>query len=971
MSDETIEINTKVIKKYLLKNNFVLVFSLLALISLVFWASGVFEFSLKINYLIQIVGFFSPTIWFFLSVMLIFSVLAAYHEKWILMIIPLLIWLLVTTAIVRTSNIPNLVNAATGEPVLGPDLDPYLFTRNAIEISQGKNLGEFDQMRAAPFGGPSYIKGNMMPWVIFYTYKVANIFTDASVMEAAIIAPVIFFLLSLMGFFLFTYVLFSFKLSRNKALIGATLASFLYAFIPSMLHRTTAGIPELESLGIVWFWLAFLFFTLSWKQKFKGNSLVINKKLIGYGLLAGIFTGAMSWTWGGYKYIYLVIASVSFLVFLFEKEKVKNFMIYFSWFVPAIILEILNNGQRALFNISAGTGLATGIFVLMIVNIILFNTQLKNKLKLKKIRLPETITTILMLFILGVISLLIINPSALIETFSSVINSFFKPFGASRVGTTVAENRIPYLIEALNNFGNIIWLFFFGLIVLFYESTKHFSKEKKLGLNFFFIIFISSFMFSSISPQHILNGQSFISKTLYLGGLLVFLGFLIYIYTIAYKTRDEKTLNDFKKIGISYLILLVFAFFGLMFMRSAIRFFFLVSPALIIVASYLPFKISENVKKVGDDLTKMVLWIILIVILFVVAGTLLSYMGGTTISAKNIAPSSYNQQWHYAMDWVSENTPENAIFTHWWDYGYWVQTLGNRATVADGGYHVRNHFLGRYMLTTKNPDTALGFMNTFNVTHLLIDSTDVGKYPAFSKIGSDETGKDRFASIPVMPRDESQTQESNESVMVVFGGGQMINNDIIYTTLENKEIFLPGERTGLAAIILSYETKNEDASFNQPEGIFVYNNERYDIPLRYIYYNEKIIDFETGIESIIRIVPSLQQNSQGVSINQIGAVIYLSEKTKDTLFSQLYLLDDLENRYPTITLTHIEDDLVVKSLKRQGLDLGSFLYYQGLRGPIKIWRVNYPENTPRHEEYTKRYNFDKDDSWGKFDYLGK
>ena len=25
------------------------------------------------------------------------------------------------------------------------------------------------------------------------------------------------------------------------------------------------------------------------------------------------------------------------------------------------------------------------------------------------------------------------------------------------------------------------------------------------------------------------------------------------------------------------------------------------------------------------------------------------------------------------MSWVRENTPEESIFVHWWDYGYWVQ----------------------------------------------------------------------------------------------------------------------------------------------------------------------------------------------------------------------------------------------------------------------------------------------------------
>ena len=39
--------------------------------------------------------------------------------------------------------------------------------------------------------------------------------------------------------------------------------------------------------------------------------------------------------------------------------------------------------------------------------------------------------------------------------------------------------------------------------------------------------------------------------------------------------------------------------------------------------------------------------------------------------------------WSDAMQWLKENTPEDAIVASWWDYGYWIQTLGERKTLAD------------------------------------------------------------------------------------------------------------------------------------------------------------------------------------------------------------------------------------------------------------------------------------------------
>ena len=39
--------------------------------------------------------------------------------------------------------------------------------------------------------------------------------------------------------------------------------------------------------------------------------------------------------------------------------------------------------------------------------------------------------------------------------------------------------------------------------------------------------------------------------------------------------------------------------------------------------------------------------------------------------------------WLDAMQWLRENTSEDAIIASWWDYGYWISTLGERKTLAD------------------------------------------------------------------------------------------------------------------------------------------------------------------------------------------------------------------------------------------------------------------------------------------------
>jgi dolichyl-diphosphooligosaccharide--protein glycosyltransferase len=39
--------------------------------------------------------------------------------------------------------------------------------------------------------------------------------------------------------------------------------------------------------------------------------------------------------------------------------------------------------------------------------------------------------------------------------------------------------------------------------------------------------------------------------------------------------------------------------------------------------------------------------------------------------------------WTQALAWIQANTPQNAVIIAWWDYGYWINVMSNRTTVAD------------------------------------------------------------------------------------------------------------------------------------------------------------------------------------------------------------------------------------------------------------------------------------------------
>ena len=62
--------------------------------------------------------------------------------------------------------------------------------------------------------------------------------------------------------------------------------------------------------------------------------------------------------------------------------------------------------------------------------------------------------------------------------------------------------------------------------------------------------------------------------------------------------------------------------------------------------------------------------------------------------------------WADAMQWLNENTSEDAVIAAWWDYGYWITTLSERKTLADNAtildWQIRK--LGATYMST--PDNA-------------------------------------------------------------------------------------------------------------------------------------------------------------------------------------------------------------------------------------------------------------------------
>ncbi len=850
----------------------------------------------------------------------------------------------------RRLNMHGLKDITTGTWTLGPDLDPFLFLRWAKYIVAHGSLMQIDVMRYVPIGYNTAGEMKLLSYLIAWFYQLVSFFnSNATLTYVAVIFPVFMFGLAIIAFFLFARKIFEKKSSIFKNSV-AIIATALFIVMPSLLPRTIAGIPEKESASYFFIFMALYFIIASY------NAKTIKKSWIFAGL-SGITTGLLALIWGGFGYVFIGISGAFLFLFILNKIEKREVGIFSLWMIFSFALMTPFSTRYNPLNliVSVSTGIAFGVLGIFIIDLILRKNNFFGLTK--KTKIPKRIISIIVAIILGIIlSSIFIEPLFIVDKIKDVISQTVHPLGSNRLSLTIAENKQPSFVgEWKGVFGPIVmniplffWMFFAGAVVLFYSLIKKMRFKEKFFMTLGYLVFLTSLIFSRYSPNGILNGNNGISILVYFGGALFFVATFGYHYYQRFKEGEEEVFKSFDFGIILYFVLLTMAIMGA---RGGIRLIMVLAAFAPIAVSYLIVITCASFLKTKGENLKTFLGILAIILILSGLFTFSTYYSSVENSARNFILGPYQWQWQNAMAWVRENVSKEAVFAHWWDYGYWVQSIGERATILDGGNSISywNYLMGRHVLTGRSEEEALDFLYSHNATHILIDSTEIGKYTAYSSIGSDEN-YDRFSWIMTFIKDEKQTVEKQNETLEVYQGSFALDEDLVWTKEDGTKILLPKKAAGVIAVITKTDSKG---AIKQPEAVFAYRGEQYRIPLKYIYINDQLIKFGRGIEAGIFIYPRLDAVSGGkVVIKRKGAAFYLSNRTLNGNMAQWYLFGkESEN----IKLVHSQKNYIIEMLEKQGQKLGEFIYYGGFQGPIKIWKINYPKGMQTKDIYLQTY----------------
>lgn len=292
------------------------------------------------------------------------------------------------------------------------------------------------------------------------TYPVASLM-GLSVKQWVSITPAIFGgLVIVTGFLL---------VRRLAGDIPAILTAILLAFSPGTIERTISTFAEKQGLAIPFVLLSLYFLDKTMQKKDFVSSL-----------LTGVIMGLISWSWGGYQAVYLVIGFILAVSPAFYKYTFKEGLSVFIITIIASLLAISNTtiSMTELFRGSVGVLLLSGLLVF------LASMIYESKIKIRFVN-EENAMKIYRIFILilVVFGLILVFTGQL--TISGRAIHLLTGKESDALGASVAEHQPQSLIEVARKIGITLILGMIYIPIGLYYGKRNIVH---LGISLFTII---------------------------------------------------------------------------------------------------------------------------------------------------------------------------------------------------------------------------------------------------------------------------------------------------------------------------------------------------------------------------------------------------------------------------------------------------------------------------------------------------
>ncbi len=442
--------------------------------------------------------------------------------------------------------------------------------------------------------------------------------------------------------------------------VGLFSALFL-ALNSSYISRTSLGFFDDETVGIFGILLFIFFFlrSIEPERSLKGN--------LTYGVAAGLSLGYVIASWGAARYPIGMATLFVFVLLLMRRHSSRLLTSYSATFGVALFIAVNIPFVGFRFLTEVTTMAALGVFLLLC---------LAEGVSYIKGTRRKT------LFVFGFLAFCIVL--FLVLSWAGYI----RPLGRKYLSILNPYTRLEHpLIESVQEHRPTAWASFyfdFGIGVLFVPVGLFFAVQTPTNRNLFLCIFgLSSIYFAG----------SMVRLTLLMAPALC----LLWALAVVRLSRPFITL--LKEVPtISRRRLGLGAHVGREFGGAFLL--------LILLLLTFTFVLPSSESNIGAPRTLDH-----------------AYMPTTLASASMpVKPNAPVSDWFDAFNWMRTDDSVKVIAS-WWDYGYWITTIGNKTSLADNGTWNWTQIEKIGLMFMSNESRAVEILREYDATHVLVFTT--------------------------------------------------------------------------------------------------------------------------------------------------------------------------------------------------------------------------------------------------------
>ncbi|MEM1575875.1 MAG: STT3 domain-containing protein [Nitrososphaerota archaeon] len=488
------------------------------------------------------------------------------------------------------------------------------------------------------------------------------------------------------------------------------LAALLLAINTAHIGRTHLGWFDDESLAVPLMIIAFIAYLRANKETSTKISTIV------YSIIAGISLGYMTASWGASRFPMMFIPVYALVLVILGRYRRQLLIATTITMSVAIMIatHVPKLGPGYLKEITVLTSIAA-IVVLAIIEI-------------SKLAKPEKQLAIQIMMIGAIIiAAVVIEAIGIVALPGTKFLSVIMPTLREELPilVSVAEHQMPTWATIYLDYGPALLLIPFGI---YYMVTKRKDTDIFLAL----LTLFSTYFLASMARLTLIAAPVFTLVAAYaLSEILKMTARNLQKIMVEGKKRYRGALPSPEYVVLTPLVII-----------SMIIFY--VTPYAILPTSYNRVSPLENVQT------------------------------PTTLLSSSVPIRGTVDAWAKALLWIKDNTPPGAVILSWWDYGYWINVVGNRTTLADNGTLNSTQIGWIAYAFMSREEVAIKVLKRFNVDYVAIFVTHDGQ----RLLGYGEEGK--WIWMLRIANQESKNlgvSKFNESAYVGAGGNIVYASD--------------------------------------------------------------------------------------------------------------------------------------------------------------------------------------------------